>query len=132
MIRSLLMLMLLSSPCCSPASNLGDNARSAAVDCTTSQIGRVIGEFSGPVSQAIASARDGSGHVDWTAVKASVTSLGKDVGACVLADVIAGYASGKRSLSGVTIAPEEARRGFGLVRDSLWPGVSYKTSAGVL
>ncbi len=112
--------------CAATSGQLGE-ARSAVVDCTTARATQLIGEFTPSVGAAIAAARDGSGHVDWTAAKSSLKSFGRDTGACVLANLAAaamghGIASSTASLTPVDVAGANAFLG------ELYPGTTWKTS----
>jgi hypothetical protein len=74
--------------------------------------------------------------IDWRKVAAEtkdkLRSLGKETGACVAAEVFAGWIGAKRTFATYEVAPEAARDGFNVLRAELWPGETYHTRAGNL
>lgn len=129
-IISIAILVLELAAACGPVKKTGDDARASFVDCTTAQADQLATEFGPVVQQVIAKARDGSGKVDWDTVRGSLSSFGVRTGACVVADLIGGILSGKRTLTGVELAKEDARAGFEKLRTELWRGARFKTYAG--
>jgi hypothetical protein len=74
--------------------------------------------------------------IDWHKVadetKDKLRSLGKETGACVAAEVFAGWIGAKRTFARYEVMPEAARDGFNVLRAELWPGATYHTQAGDL
>jgi hypothetical protein len=134
--------VLFASSGCAWLKGQAHDVKAALVDCTKAERAKLVDEFKPTVETVIAGAvsraRGDDGAIDWGKVKSdaggTLKSLAKETGACVAADVFAGWVSGKKSFAGPApdVTPDAARAGFNVLRAELWPGLTYHTAAGDL
>ena len=96
----------------------------AFVDCLAPNTAKLAGELTGVVGDVLRAATDNTGHVDWTAVKASIQSFKTDGPRCAFRAAITAAMqprpSGGVQSSGLEWSPDDLRAGFAAVNHDLF------------
>lgn len=107
-----------------------------SVECAGSDFEGAVSKFGPVVEDIIHGGLKPDGSVDYSSIESKLIDAGYKYGGCVLSYVFSNYIFNKHAPApGQPVTaptPDEAKATFAKLRANLWPGMQFKTPAGVL
>lgn len=131
----LFVLCFMPGAACQDAKSIATSGGKALVDCTAKQIAPTLTEFGPVMERVVLDAVDPSGKVNWSPVKDVAKGFTKDIGGCLLADVVARLLAPKADATQnapLMVDRDSLLSGFAELRTSQFGGATYKTASGEL
>jgi hypothetical protein len=91
----------------------------SVIDCLAPNTAKLAGELTGVVADVLRSSTDNTGHVDWSAVKASVASFQSDAPKCAfraaVSEALKVVPGGGVQSAGLEWSPDDLRAGYATI-----------------